>query len=96
LDALTLYPISGIEPLCKAVKDFAVQVVVDHDELKARENEIKPIVRPFLTKFYDTVKKTTEIVSTVGKTAESVDKIWKMVADKGPQLLEYFKNLSGS
>lgn len=96
LEALQLYPISGIEPLCKAVKDFAVQVAVDHDELKAHEHEIQPKARPFLTKFFDTMKKTTDAASTATKTAEQVEKIWKMVADKGPLLLEYIRDLSGS
>lgn len=86
LDALSAQPITGSTPIEKAVKDFATDLVVHADDLA--EVSVAKEAAPFLKKAFRAVKTTIDLTVKSEKTIASIEKLYKLVSEKGPLLLE--------
>ena len=91
IDALSAQPITGSAPVEKAVKDLATDLVVHADDLA--EVSVPKEAEPFLKKAFSAVKTTIDLAVKSEKTITSIDKLYKLVSEKGPLLLELFHKM---
>lgn len=92
LDAISNYSITGSEPLQKAVKDLAVKIILEEELLNAESSHVTKEAEPYFKKTKLFIKKTVDVVVAAGKGADGIDKVWKLVSDRGPLILELFNS----
>lgn len=92
LDALAMVDITGPEPLQKAAKAAATDLVIHADEIDAYAKSAPEQQSGFMKKCGSALKQAMEAASLGGKGAEGVEKIWKLVTERGPQALEMAKD----
>lgn len=87
LDALAGQSITGSAPVEKAVKDLMTDVVLQSEELGDApvQNETKAFVR----KAFGVVKATIEVAVKSEKALTAIDKLYQLVSERGPALLEW-------
>lgn len=78
LAALAAYEMAGSAPLQRAVIDLATDLATHDSSIEVEQSEATSKGKSFLKKASDAIRKTVEMVSTTGKTAESVEKILKL------------------
>lgn len=93
LQGLESHSVTGPEPLQKAIKSFATDVVARKDELVQATAAATPEGKTILKRFGAACSKAAEIASTAGKGAEGVEKVWKLASERGPQAIEWVSNV---
>lgn len=93
LTALRGCPVTGLEPLQKAVKDLGLELATNKDRFDAATNSANVESKPFLDRTKAFMKKSVAAASMAGKGAEGVEKVWKLASERGPQLIDWAKGI---
>jgi hypothetical protein len=93
LIALRGCPVTGSEPLQKAVKDLGLDLATNKDSFDTAIESADARSKPFLDRTKAFIRKAVEAASIAGKGAEGVEKVWKLASERGPQLIDWAKGI---
>lgn len=93
LSALEGYPLTGSEPLQKAVKDLGIDLAADKEGIDAATDCADGEGKPVLSRAKAFFRKAVEAASVAGKGADGVEKVWKLASERGPQLIDWARDL---
>lgn len=94
LDALGMVDIEGSVPLQKAVKVAATDLVVHAEEIDAYATTAPVNQASYLKKCGAKLKQVMDAAAQGGKGVEGVDKMIKFVSERGPQAIDFVKDIA--